>query len=178
MDYQSAGVDLQDQNMFNAKLTSKMPWLGGYAGAYDIGTDYLVSATDGVGTKIKLYTDADLMVYIGGTLFEAFIIRDMFEEYKQLLRRWDLTMCEVSDGSIEISHERKCDYIKELAKEFDGKISSFYLTLGQYDFFLICEFPSDEKAARFTVKLGSLGNIRTTTLKAFTEEEYKNIMER
>ena len=55
MDYQSAGVDLQDQNMFNAKLTAKMPWLGGYAGSYDIGDDYIVSATDGVGTKIKLY---------------------------------------------------------------------------------------------------------------------------
>ena len=68
--------------------------------------------------KIKLYKDAGLMVYLGGTLFEAFIIRDMFEEYKQLLRKWNLTMCEVSDGSIEISHEKKCNYIKELAKEF------------------------------------------------------------
>ena len=43
-------------------------------------------------------------------------------------------------------------------------------------FFLICEFPDDEKAARFTVKLGSFGNVRTTTLKAFSEEEYKNIL--
>ena len=57
MDYQSSGVDLQDQNMFNAKLAAKMPWLGGYAGAYDFGDDYLVSATDGVGSKIKLYFD-------------------------------------------------------------------------------------------------------------------------
>ena len=64
---------------------------------------------------------------------------------------------------------------KELAKEFDGKISSFYLTLGHYDILLICEFPSDEKAAKFTIKLSSLGNVRTTTLKAFTEEEYKSI---
>ena len=63
---------------------------------------------------------------------------------------------------------------KKLAKEFDGKISLFYLTLGQYDIFLICEFPSDEKAARFCLKIGSLGNVRTTTLKAFSEEEYKN----
>ena len=67
---------------------------------------------------------------------------------------------------------------KKLAKEFDGEISLFYLTLGQYDIFLICEFPSDEKAAQFTLKLGSLGNIRTTTLKAFSEEEYTNIMGR
>ena len=47
------------------------------------------------------------MVYLGGTLFEAFIIRGMFEEYKNLLRKWNLTMCEVSDGSINISHEEK-----------------------------------------------------------------------
>ena len=47
-----------------------------------------------------------------------------------------------------------------------------------YNIFLISEFPSDEKAARFTIKLGSLGNVRTTTLKAFTEEEYKSITER
>ena len=69
-------------------------------------------------TKIKLYQDAGLMVYLGGTLFEAFIIRGMFEEYKNLLRKWNLTMCEVSDGSINISHEEKCNYIKELSKEF------------------------------------------------------------
>ena len=69
-------------------------------------------------TKIKLYQDAGLMVYLGGTLFEAFIIRGMFEEYKQLLRKWNLTMCEVSDGSIEIPHEEKCKYITELATEF------------------------------------------------------------
>ena len=69
-------------------------------------------------TKIKLYQDAGLMVYLGGTLFEAFIIRDLFEEYKELLRKWNLSMCEVSDGSIHISHEDKCNYIKELSKEF------------------------------------------------------------
>lgn len=57
MDYQSAGVNLQDQNMFNARLAAKFPWLGGYAGAYDVGDNYLVSATDGVGTKIKLWCD-------------------------------------------------------------------------------------------------------------------------
>ena len=71
-----------------------------------------------VRAKIDLYKEAGLMVYIGGTLFEAFIIRGMFEEYKQLLRNWNIEMCEVSDGSIDISHEDKCNYIKKLAKEF------------------------------------------------------------
>ncbi len=71
-----------------------------------------------VRAKIDLYKEAGLMVYIGGTLFEAFVIRGMFKEYKQLLRNWNLEMCEVSDGSIDILHEDKCNYIIELAKEF------------------------------------------------------------
>ena len=71
-----------------------------------------------VRAKIDLYKEAGLMVYIGGTLFEAFIVRNMFEEYKDLLRKWNLDMCEVSDGSINIPHEKKCNYIKELAREF------------------------------------------------------------
>ncbi len=68
--------------------------------------------------KINLYHDAGLLVYLGGTLFEAFIIRDMFLDYLELLKKWNITMCEVSDGSIEISHEKKCNYIKELSKNF------------------------------------------------------------
>jgi len=57
VDYQSVGVNLQDQELFNAKLTARMPWLGGYAGAFDIGDNYLVSSCDGIGTKIQLYLE-------------------------------------------------------------------------------------------------------------------------
>ena len=69
-------------------------------------------------TKIQLYKDAGLNVYLGGTLFEAFIIRGLFKEYKDLNKKWNLDMCEVSDGSINISHKEKCNYIKELANDF------------------------------------------------------------
>jgi phosphoribosylformylglycinamidine cyclo-ligase len=58
MNYKDSGVDLQTQDMFNTQLCSKMPWLGGFGGAFDIGENYLVSSTDGVGTKIKLYIQA------------------------------------------------------------------------------------------------------------------------
>ena len=57
MDYESVGVSLQDQDMFNAKLATKMPWLGGHSGAFDVGGDYLVSGCDGIGSKIQLYLD-------------------------------------------------------------------------------------------------------------------------
>ncbi|MGY8988006.1 MAG: phosphosulfolactate synthase, partial [Flavobacteriales bacterium] len=69
-------------------------------------------------TKIKLYQDAGLKIYLGGTLFEAFIIRNMYEEFKDLLRKWNLSMCEVSDGSIELDHVKKCKYISDLSEEF------------------------------------------------------------
>ena len=57
MDYDSVGVSLQDQDFFNARLAGKMPWLGGHSGAWDAGSDYLVSGCDGIGTKIKLYLE-------------------------------------------------------------------------------------------------------------------------
>jgi phosphoribosylformylglycinamidine cyclo-ligase len=55
MNYKDSGVNLHEQDIFNAQLANQMPWLGGFAGAFNIGDDYLVSSTDGVGTKIKLY---------------------------------------------------------------------------------------------------------------------------
>ena len=68
--------------------------------------------------KIKIYQNAGLKVYLGGTLFESFIVREMYEEYKSLLRKWNIKMCEVSDGTIEINHKKKCEYITDLSKEF------------------------------------------------------------
>lgn len=66
--------------------------------------------------KIKLYQDAGIPVYFGGTLFEAFVIRGQFEDYLRLLDKYKLTHAEISDGSIEISEEEKCNYIYQAAK--------------------------------------------------------------
>lgn len=67
--------------------------------------------------KIKVYRDAGVPCYFGGTLFEAFIIRDQFEDYLRLIDKYNLTHAEVSDGSIDLDHDKKCDYIKRLAKQ-------------------------------------------------------------
>jgi phosphosulfolactate synthase len=67
--------------------------------------------------KIKIYKDAGLAVYLGGTLFEAFIIRDQFEDYRKVLDKYGLEHCEVSDGSITLPHEEKCKYIEKLAQQ-------------------------------------------------------------
>jgi uncharacterized protein with GYD domain len=57
-----------------------------------------------------------------------------------------------------------------------GKMIGFYLTMGEYDYVSITEAPNDEAATAFILKLGSLGNVRTTTLKAFTTEEFAEIV--
>ncbi|MBI4945082.1 MAG: phosphosulfolactate synthase [Bacteroidetes bacterium] len=72
--------------------------------------------TKNLAEKIKLYQQADIKTYFGGTLFEAFIIRDMFDEYCSFIDKYKLEAAEVSDGSIFIQHDKKCEYIRKLAK--------------------------------------------------------------
>jgi uncharacterized protein with GYD domain len=59
-----------------------------------------------------------------------------------------------------------------------GKVLGFYVTMGQYDYVSIAEGPDDETAMVQLLALGAAGNVRTTTLKAFTLEEFKEIVER
>ncbi len=66
---------------------------------------------------------------------------------------------------------------KRLAKDCGLKFRSFHMTLGQYDAIAIVEAPNDETVARFALALGSAGNVRTTTLKGFTEQEHREIIE-
>jgi phosphosulfolactate synthase len=66
--------------------------------------------------KIKLYKEAGFRVYLEGTLFEAFIIRNMFDDYLRLIEKLKLDTAEVSDGSIVMDHDKKCEYIRILSK--------------------------------------------------------------
>ncbi|MEO7087544.1 MAG: phosphosulfolactate synthase [Bacteroidia bacterium] len=68
--------------------------------------------------KLKLYKSAGIKTYFGGTLFEAFIIRDMFNDYVKLLEKYKMEFAEVSDGSIVMKHDDKCKYIHKLAKHY------------------------------------------------------------
>ncbi|MGE6218591.1 phosphosulfolactate synthase [Nubsella zeaxanthinifaciens] len=67
--------------------------------------------------KLALYRSAGLPVYFGGTLFEAFAIRNQFEDYQRVLDQFGMEYAEVSDGSMDINHEEKCAYIEKLAKQ-------------------------------------------------------------
>jgi uncharacterized protein with GYD domain len=71
---------------------------------------------------------------------------------------------------------RRLDTAKRLLKDMGGEFRSFFLTMGDYDFVAVYEAPDDAIAARFTLQLGSLGNVRTKTLKAFPEAAYREIV--
>ena len=66
--------------------------------------------------KIDLYQSFNIPVYFGGTLFEAFLIRNQFKDYINLCKDFNINYMEVSDGSIEIPHAEKCGYIEKLTK--------------------------------------------------------------
>ena len=68
--------------------------------------------------KIKLYKSAGLKPYFGGTLFEAFAVRNMMDDYRRYLDEFEMEMVEVSDGVMELDHHLKCKYITELSKDF------------------------------------------------------------
>ncbi len=67
--------------------------------------------------KLKLYRDHGIPYYFGGTLFEAFVIRNQYQKYKELLEEFDVKLVEVSDGSMNIAHEEKCSYIRDLSQK-------------------------------------------------------------
>jgi phosphosulfolactate synthase len=66
--------------------------------------------------KIEVYTSFGVPVYFGGTLFEAFLIRNQFEDYIAVCKEFGITYMEVSDGSITIPHSEKCGYIEKLTQ--------------------------------------------------------------
>ncbi|RPJ57628.1 MAG: GYD domain-containing protein [Acidobacteria bacterium] len=70
----------------------------------------------------------------------------------------------------------RLEKVKQLMKTNGGQLKAFYLTMGQYDFIAICEMPDDRSQARTVLQLASSGNVRTETLKAFPESEYKEII--
>ncbi len=70
----------------------------------------------------------------------------------------------------------RIDAAREAYKKAGGELKAIYLTMGQYDLVAIAEMPNDEAVARMALALGMQGNIRTETMRAFTETEFKKIV--
>ncbi|MFZ4412943.1 MAG: phosphosulfolactate synthase [Bacteroidales bacterium] len=73
--------------------------------------------TNNLKEKINFYQKHNLKVYLGGTLFEAFVIRNKFDDYRKFIKDLQITTVEVSDGSMDMKHDDKCEYINKLAKD-------------------------------------------------------------
>ncbi len=93
----------------------------------DVAADYIDIVKLGWGTavitselerKLDAYRSADIAIYFGGTLFEAFALRGQLDDYRHSLDKLGIRHVEVSDGSISIPHEEKLSYISTLAADF------------------------------------------------------------
>lgn len=77
------------------------------------GTSYV---TPKLREKIEVYRSYDIPIYFGGTLFEAFLVRNQFQDYIAVCKDYGVSFMEVSDGSITIPHAEKCGYIEKLTR--------------------------------------------------------------
>ena len=74
--------------------------------------------TPNVAEKVKVYREAGFDVYCGGTLFEAFYVRNEVDKYLKFIDNLGITCLEVSDGSMVIPHDEKCELINKLSKNY------------------------------------------------------------
>ncbi|HLN19678.1 MAG TPA: phosphosulfolactate synthase [Bacteroidales bacterium] len=90
-----------------------------------VGSEYTDFVKLGFGTsvitprvkeKIAFYKKSGVVPYLGGTLLEAFVVRDMFDAYVDLLDEYEIDMVEVSDGSYDMDRSKKLGYISKLAR--------------------------------------------------------------
>ena len=70
----------------------------------------------------------------------------------------------------------RLDAAKQTFRAIGAEMKEFYSVMGKYDIVLVVEAPDDETMAKVTLAIGSLGNVRTETLRAFTEDEYRKVI--
>lgn len=71
---------------------------------------------------------------------------------------------------------KRAQAFRDLAKKMGSEIKDIFWTLGEYDVVLTMEAPNDETAAAMLMKAGSLGNLKSKTLRAFTEKEMDSVL--
>lgn len=70
----------------------------------------------------------------------------------------------------------RLDATKKLYQSAGGELKQFYLAMGKYDIVVVSEAPDDEAVARIALSLGALGNVRTQTMRVFSEAEFRKIV--
>ena len=90
--------------------------------------------------------------------------------YISLIKLTQQGVTSIKDGPARL------DAGKDTLKSFGSELKAFYLTMGRYDIVAISEAPDDAAAAKVALAIGSAGNVTTETLRAFTEDEYREIV--
>jgi len=114
------------------------------------GTSYI---NQNVKKKIAQYKKHGIRVYPGGTLFEAFAIRNQFDDFRRFLDKLGFDAVEISDGSMEMEHDQKCEYIHALSKDFlvvsevGSKIAGLEIPISQW----VSQMESELQAGSFKV---------------------------
>ena len=91
-----------------------------------------------------------------------------------------IVLCQFTDQGIRnvADTSKRADAAKELAKKVGAKVRDLFWTIGRYDVALILEAPDDETMTVFGLSAGKLGNVRTETLRAFSQAEIGQILKR
>ena len=97
---------VMDKGLSNQEVINFLSISGPYVDIVKLGFGTSM-VTPNLKEKLKIYADANIPVYLGGTLFEAFLIRNKFDEYLSMIKDFGLNHVEVSDGSISIPHSEK-----------------------------------------------------------------------
>jgi uncharacterized protein with GYD domain len=90
--------------------------------------------------------------------------------YVTLARYTDQGMRRIKDSPARV------EAIKKLVADHGGEIKAFYLTLGEYDMLVVIDAPNDNLVAKLLLTIGADGNTRTTTFRAYSEEEFRRVV--
>ncbi len=71
---------------------------------------------------------------------------------------------------------KRLDAARKAFEEAGAKLKEFYLVMGEYDIVIVVDAPNDETVAKVSLMLGSKGNVRTRTSRAFNEAEYRKLI--
>ncbi|AUV83428.1 GYD family protein [Salinigranum rubrum] len=72
---------------------------------------------------------------------------------------------------------RRLQQAREVFSTHGGEMTEFFMTMGQHDMVVVSQFPDDESYAKALLTVARGGSVRTETLKAFTEDEYRDVVD-
>lgn len=113
---QSGVTMIMDKGLSVREIEDLISVAGDYIDIVKLGwaTSYVIQNLQ---EKLDVYKAAGIPTYFGGTLFEAFLIRNQVDEYQRVLDKYDMKYAEISDGSLDLDHEEKCKLIERFSKQ-------------------------------------------------------------